>query len=83
MKGNSIKTFRIKTSHLHIDQILLSILIVKQGWIKTAGVRINRIGPWPFDVFRRHNIIVRIFVIAVDAFDVCIDQPEQTIRIRQ
>ena len=60
----------------HVDEPLASVVVVKQRRIEAARVDIDRVRPRPLDRRRGDDVIVRVLEVAVEAFDVGVDEPE-------
>jgi hypothetical protein len=63
----------------HVEEPFAAVLIVKQRGIETGRIDIDRIGPGACDVGSGDDVVVRVLEVAVEPFDVGIDQPEQTV----
>ncbi len=60
----------------HVDEPLASVVVVKQRRIEAARVDIDRIGPFGLDRGRRDDVVMGVLEVAVEAFDVGVDEPE-------
>ena len=60
----------------HVDEPLAPVVVVKQRRIEAARVDIDRVRPRPLDRRRGDDVIVCVLEVAVEAFDVGVDEPE-------
>ncbi len=66
----------------HVEEPLASVVIVKQRRVETARIDIDRVRPRRLDRRRGDDVVMRVLEVAVETFDVGIDEPELAVRVR-
>src|SRR5271166_274673 len=63
----------------HVEEPLAAVVVMKEGWVEPARIDVNRVRPAVLDGPRRHDVIVRVLEVAIEPFDVGVDEPEAPI----
>lgn len=69
---------------VHVDEVLLAGNgVVKERRVEARGVNVDSVGPGACDGRGGGNIVVRVFIVAVVALHVGVDEPEAAVAVRE
>lgn len=60
----------------HVDKPFFAVIIMKERWVKSRGVDVDRIRPWALDAICCDDVVWRIFEGTIFALNIRVNQPE-------